>query len=1212
MTLYKTGEAQTVSSADLRPVETILPEHFDIVERFTKIAEGLKIIAPKANDFLYFSAVMMHAAEAALLDDSGEIVKDADGKPVTATWEKNGDSWKWVCSSLNIKPYKNSNNDIFPEEELVKAHKDWVGKPLCLDHKSNSVDMIRGVIVDTYYDWPRRRVVALCALDKVTYPDLAKKVSSRCTTSVSMGTAVGRAICSDCGKVARTETDFCEHMRNKSCYGEINVDLKPIELSIVVNGADPKARIRHIVASAADTLATYVSEKDKEVAKLAEDGSIDSNTISSIRDCLEEAVSKLKELEESAKEVDEREEDFSEEKPEDLSESDDSEKLYSDKEAFNNNINIKLASISKHLSRLQKDVDKLANSEETNMTMKSKAYHQGGGGDNDPSVLPYKKEDYQTTRDKEDKQMVGQGVDNTGPVDGMHPGYSSFGETEEARKKRLQRLAEERALRRKHAVEAAKEAAQKTAYHQGGGGVNDPSSLPYPKEDYQTTRDKEDKQMVGKKPFPDVGPVDGLYPGDKETKEKLSRAKLTAKFIKSAHPDGNDNPGQSRWQVYADKKLILTATVDEITNGKSALHYDAVATEKFGSKILGLLRTKSFNDVKTILKGAQAVEPPAEEPMAEEPMAEEPMAEEPMAEESVEMTDAGGAGDPKENIQELLNKAENVLADIRAAVDALLEKPSEDLKGFDELAEGMPAEASLVELQKKVGSAITVGMKKAASELTDHVEELRMAKHIFSNSNKISKDKLDYANKLAGEACVETKETLANCYKLMEAFVKYANGTKAIMKRAQDWSDGGYYGVGELDTTPTDEALKRQPKLPDDLELEKLHERAKSLGPGLTESDKGMFDPGFPHMADQYEDELGDFLGESEETEIPKAPSTVPPRPKGNESTMTFDPDYDKKMNMSPTEAPETTALRELGVFDKDDYDYADDENLLDVNNDGTVTGTPKELSDLDKLVSAKGKEPELVVESDAVKPNLETKEGRAAYREKLAQKGLKFSPILQEAHPGGGVTTDLDNKPQGDLGKIETLEETHNKMMDVATAPPRVRQGAEEINRLVVAGRIDPENDFDALVANGLDADAVKYWKQYFAQGDAETSQFASELVKDYQAKKAAEERKSFEVKISRAYELAYDMVRRGMISGERTAVNEQVKEIMSMDDNGFESMKRFVERNPMEKKASMPQVGLYDAGSVTVAPPAIKKDDIKVELEGLWPSGVSKRTAF
>src|SRR5208282_1345116 len=84
-----------------------------------------------------------------------------------------------------------------------------------------------------------------------------------------MGTAVGRAICSDCARVARTENDFCSHMKNKSCYGEINVDLNPIELSIVMNGADQKATIKQVLA-AANTLNAYVENKAKELNKLSD------------------------------------------------------------------------------------------------------------------------------------------------------------------------------------------------------------------------------------------------------------------------------------------------------------------------------------------------------------------------------------------------------------------------------------------------------------------------------------------------------------------------------------------------------------------------------------------------------------------------------------------------------------------------------------------------------------------------------------------------------------------------------------------------------------------------------------------------------------------------------------------------------------------------------------------------------------------------------
>src|SRR5271170_1228432 len=241
----------------------------EILENFQKFANNLKKIAPKAEDFLYFSAVMMHAAEAAALNDDGTPRLTAKGEAVQVGWDKSGNTWRWMSNDNSIKPYKNSNGDIFPEEELVKAYKKWKHKPLCVDHKSSSVDHVRGFIVDTYYDRNLKRVIALCALDKAGFPQLARQISTGVSNCVSMGTAVGRAICYDCGRVARAEADFCNHMKNKTCYGEINVDLNPIELSIVVNGADPRANIKHIIA-AANTMNTYLENRAKQLEKLAD------------------------------------------------------------------------------------------------------------------------------------------------------------------------------------------------------------------------------------------------------------------------------------------------------------------------------------------------------------------------------------------------------------------------------------------------------------------------------------------------------------------------------------------------------------------------------------------------------------------------------------------------------------------------------------------------------------------------------------------------------------------------------------------------------------------------------------------------------------------------------------------------------------------------------------------------------------------------------
>jgi hypothetical protein len=215
---------------------------------------GATELSPYVDDFLYASCIMMHAAESALINqETGEVIKTADGKPVAGWFERydasdGRETARWV-SPDGVRPTKNNNGDIFPESELLKAYKNWIGKPLCKDHVSSSVDGIRGVIVDTFYDPKFKRVHALFALDKKNYPDLARKVEAGYATNVSMGTAVGRSICSECQNVATVASEFCGHVKARTHYGEINLDLNPIELSIVVTGADPRAKIRKIVAS---------------------------------------------------------------------------------------------------------------------------------------------------------------------------------------------------------------------------------------------------------------------------------------------------------------------------------------------------------------------------------------------------------------------------------------------------------------------------------------------------------------------------------------------------------------------------------------------------------------------------------------------------------------------------------------------------------------------------------------------------------------------------------------------------------------------------------------------------------------------------------------------------------------------------------------------------------------------------------------------------
>jgi len=1235
--LIKIGQAYAITPDNIKPTEMVLNEADpEILERFAKVAAELKSIAPKAKDFLYFTAIMMHAAEAALIDDSGNIKTASDGTPLTAEWLKEGESWKWKCSSADIKPYKNTNNDIFPEEELKKAYKNWIGKPLCLDHKSSSVDAIRGVIVDTYYDNKFKRIIALCALDKKNYPDLARKVATGYATSVSMGTAVGKAICTDCGKVAKVESDFCPCMIAKSCYGEINIGLNPIELSIVVNGADQKAKIRHIVA-AADSIASYVEMKEKV---LAEKKNLSTEDFSTLKAEVERLQNELQKLDAAVKDVDSNSDadsaygqpgrgSLSMEGP---------EGTYPESRKDLSTPPARYASDTEQMhgliSNLHKKMDNLINKlafkltdEETQMAEK-KAYFQGGGGVNEPAPkdVKYPKEDYETIRDNVDKQMNGQKpFPDTGPVDGMHPGYESFGETEEARKRRLQRLAaeaERRTLRRQAAISKAKEALEKRkeAYFQGGGDVNEPTpgKPKYPKEDYETNRDKEDKQMTGQKPFPGVGAVDGLHPSPESAdvkdelkrKQMLQRASLSARFVKAANPDGSDNKGASYWQVFADKRAVLQASVDELTGGKSETLYDVIATRDFGKKIISTIKTEGFDKASKLFKSAQPA-PAAAGPGAAPGAAPDASGAAGMGMPSMEGAapadpeagaDVGAEGDPTDKVGSKIKELDNLVQELSEAFEALKDQ---QMPAAEAPAMGATASVSLTSMAKTLNGALRKGIKQAVAEIQDHIEELKLVSYVYDTNGAITQENKDLVNKVTKDAISDADKTIANTYKLMSAFVKYAEGSDALVKRAgSDVID--INSAADLDALLADDddkkdkKKKKKDKDEDEEEEEEKDEKDEDEEDDENDADDAAKVQAIKQQlsrAQSLEDIKKMFSGISRMlgTSTSAPGSLGPAKPQGTYPEWAMHPEFQAA-------GPNVGTGLEMSRADDDDNDataeFKDGKWVIE-NYDPKKDSAP---ADDDLMVD----DSELTASA-----SLNTKEGRAQMRMKIAQKGLQFSDMLGKAHPSGGTATSLDNKPSlKDGAHVEDLEETHDAIMDVATAPPKVRKAAEEIQRLVVAGAIDPKTDFPGLIAQGLDSDAVKYWKQFWGEAkDPESTEFASELVKEHAKKKAAEEMQSYRVKLARSYELANQMADVGLCASARESITEQVNSIMKWDDEAFTSMQRMVQRQGSMRKAAsyIPQVGMQDlmvgaSDQIVLPAPAAASSDIRTDLEAAF----------
>jgi hypothetical protein len=423
--------------------------------------------------------------------------------------------------------------------------------------------------------------------------------------------------------------------------------------------------------------------------------------------------------------------------------------------------------------------------------------------------------------------------------------------------------------------------------------------------------------------------------------------------------------------------------------------------------------------------------------------------------------------------------------------------------------------ATLNTLRKELNSALTHAMKEAVAELNDQQQELEMIAGMYDYGAVTDSNK-EFVGTIVEDAFNETKTAVADGFKLMTAFVKYARGTKAIVKRAE------------------------------------IEAELEALADGEPMSD----------TKDSQSADGGDLMGLINDTNA----------------------DLD--------------AVKML----------ADDDGLgLDL---GLEADAPADALELDGLPTEDANnvevKPEELTKMLGAQASYDSREGRAALRSKIAADALgkqedgeiqdmskqKWSDMLDQADRLADGQTHLDTKPSDSLGLVETLPEVNKRMMEVAKMPPKVRKEAEAIQKLVASGALDPK-DVDALVAEGLDKDAVAYWKKYYGEVDG-GGEFASELVKEHVKAQMETELNSFRVKLARAYELAYDMADRGLCHHERNAISAQVDEIMKFNNDSFDSLKRVVARHApvMSKQAGrIPQVGFIDDGS-TPATAAVQED--------------------
>jgi hypothetical protein len=779
-----------------------------IIERMTKLAHEIKSIAPKSDDFLYFSIIFLKAAESALLDEKGDLKKLGHEK----AWGYFDENWKWHG---NVKPHKNNNNDIFPEIELKKAAHDWIGKPLCKDHKSDSVDGVRGIILDTHYDEKLKQVVGLCALDRVNYADLARKVETGIVRYGSMGTAVEVSVCSECGNRAKTANQYCDHIQKRAAWGEINVGLKPIEYSLVVQPAESGAVLLKCIASLQqyrDEFTNYGVEDFEEMIgtlSLSQAQHLDSlvktacgDNGCSIPERRKIITSFLKKnnllkissedtlIQGSPQNMDRFTSGQTVNSPvTGLTGSDDSgvidytgssgslfasvsepnefdaggvlpgddysERItHTSKNAFANN-GIKM------LSTIMEDIMNESSLKKRAELRRKLAYHQGGSEGVEPKT--YKSEEFGFEEDKHMKQVGKMGGD-----DGTFPG-------DQAIKQKLSRAKlEERRLRR-------------LAYYQGGSDGIEPKT--YKSEEFGFEEDKHMMQ-TGK-----MGGDSGMFPGDEQVKQKLKRAAyngpaLSTKLSWAVRPNGQINKSASVFEVYAGNRKVIAASGHEIFGNEVAENWDWFTSKDYGQEVCKQIRASGLGHVTMLLKGAQEapaepVPPPPAPPapdMGAGAPADIPPPDEGMA-DSMPESDSKDQKTPKQVVEDSLVSIEEAVASARDALGKI-EGGGSVTVNID--AEQGAAEAEGESGEVKLSSEISRQLKIAIAELDEAGDELAMIAETYENSHRLASHHIAELNKVANESLRDAERLLGQT----SSMVKMANSlSNSIRKVATNYSE---------------------------------------------------------------------------------------------------------------------------------------------------------------------------------------------------------------------------------------------------------------------------------------------------------------------------------------------------------------------------------------------------------------------------------------
>jgi len=226
-----------------------------------------------------------------LVRNGGSIIKQADANdwlPEIRDFVNNmrpKDNYIYtLCNALGAGEYwsSNVNGDYFPEKALIKNHGSFVthGNPYMM-HINKDPKKSYGEVLASAYNPRMHRAELVVGYDRDKLPaKYIKKIESDENVNLSMGCRVPYDVCSICGNVAPTPSQYCDCIKRHGLnyvYDDgrklyvINTEPEFFDISIVIVPADKTARIlsridvknkpREVIQLSSEKKATTGTEK---------------------------------------------------------------------------------------------------------------------------------------------------------------------------------------------------------------------------------------------------------------------------------------------------------------------------------------------------------------------------------------------------------------------------------------------------------------------------------------------------------------------------------------------------------------------------------------------------------------------------------------------------------------------------------------------------------------------------------------------------------------------------------------------------------------------------------------------------------------------------------------------------------------------------------------------------------------------------------------